>query len=168
MAKKIDGSKITILAPGQFDAIKKCLGELYSKTKAGAILFADVAGQLIGERGDTSNINTTVLAALAAADFSATAEMAKLVGEEARFKLLFHEGEKNNVYLTNVGDHYFLIIIFKSDVALGMVRVYTKKAVEALAKIISEGGSDKTVGDIIDDDFGELLANELDSSFRDN
>jgi predicted regulator of Ras-like GTPase activity (Roadblock/LC7/MglB family) len=166
MPKKIDGSKITILSSEQYEAIKKCLGELYSKTKANAVLFADIAGQLIGERGDTSHINTTVLAALAAADFSATAEMAKLVGEEARFKLLFHEGEKNNVYLTNVGDEYFLIIIFQSHVALGMVRVYTKKAVEALDKIIKEGGSSKTVKDIIDDDFGELLANELDSSFK--
>lgn len=166
MPKKIDGSKITILSSEQYEAIKKCLGELYSKTKANAVLFADIAGQLIGERGDTSHINTTVLAALAAADFSATAEMAKLVGEEARFKLLFHEGEKNNVYLTNVGDEYFLIIIFQSNVALGMVRVYTKKAVEALDKIIKEGGSSKTVKDIIDDDFGELLANELDSSFK--
>jgi predicted regulator of Ras-like GTPase activity (Roadblock/LC7/MglB family) len=166
MPKKIDGSKITILSSEQYEAIKKCLGELYSKTKANAVLFADIAGQLIGERGDTSHINTTVLAALAAADFSATAEMAKLVGEEARFKLLFHEGEKNNVYLTNVGDEYFLIIIFQSNVALGMVRVYTKKAVEALDKIIKEGGSTKTVTDIIDDDFGELLANELDSSFK--
>ncbi|HWP47008.1 MAG TPA: roadblock/LC7 domain-containing protein [Candidatus Limnocylindrales bacterium] len=166
MPKKIDGSKITILSSEQYEAIKKCLGELYSKTKANAVLFADIAGQLIGERGDTSHINTTVLAALAAADFSATAEMAKLVGEEARFKLLFHEGEKNNVYLTNVGDEYFLIIIFQSNVALGMVRVYTKKAVEALDKIIKEGGSSKTVTDIIDDDFGELLANELDSSFK--
>ncbi len=166
MPKKIDGSKITILSSEQYEAVKKCLGELYSKTKANAVLFADIAGQLIGERGDTSHINTTVLAALAAADFSATAEMAKLVGEEARFKLLFHEGEKNNVYLTNVGDEYFLIIIFQSNVALGMVRVYTKKAVEALDKIIKEGGSSKTVTDIIDDDFGELLANELDSSFK--
>jgi len=29
--------------------------------------------------------------------------MAKLVGEEAKFKLLFHEGEKRNVYLSEVG-----------------------------------------------------------------
>jgi len=167
MPKKIDGSKITILSSEQFEGIKKCLAELYAKTKATAVLFADLAGQLIGERGDTSKINTTVLAALAAADFSATAEMAKLVGEEARFKLLFHEGEKNNVYLTNVGEQYFLIIIFDSNVALGMVRVYTKKAVEALTKLISEGGSGKSIGDMIDDDFGDLLANELDSSFKD-
>lgn len=167
MAKKVDGSKITILSSEQFEAIKRCLGELYSKTKANAILFADIAGQLIGERGDTSHINTTVLAALAAADFAATAEMAKLVGEEARFKLLFHEGEKNNVYLTNVGEEYFLIIIFQSNVALGMVRVYTKKAVDALAKIIAEGGSGKSAKDMFDDDFGELLADELNKSFND-
>jgi len=128
-----------------------------------------MSGQIISERGDTAGMNTTVLAALSAGDFAATAEIAKLVGEGDRFKLHFHEGENKNVYLTNVGSQFFLIIIFDASVALGMVRVYTKKAVESLLGLIAEAESNVGMApeDMIDDDFGRLLADELDGAFRD-
>jgi predicted regulator of Ras-like GTPase activity (Roadblock/LC7/MglB family) len=169
MARKIDGSKIINFDATQYEGIKKYLGELYSKTRAKVVLFADMAGQIIGERGDTAEMNTTVLSALAAGDFAATAEIAKLVGEGDRFKLHLHEGETKNVYLTNVGEQFFLIIIFDANVALGMVRVYTKKAVESILAVVEEaaGNEGMTEADMIDEDFGNLLAAELDGAFRD-
>jgi predicted regulator of Ras-like GTPase activity (Roadblock/LC7/MglB family) len=167
--RKIDGSKVISFSPTQYEGVKKYLGELYSKTRAKVVLFADMAGQIIGERGDTAEMNTTVLAALAAGDFAATAEIAKLVGEGDRFKLHLHEGETKNVYLTNVGDQFFLIIIFEANVALGMVRVYTKKAVESLVSVVEEAATNEGFSeeDLIDEDFGNLLAQELDGAFRD-
>lgn len=167
--RKIDGSKTIVFDATQYEGVKKYLGELYSKTRAKSVLFADMAGQIIGERGDTAEMNTTVLSALAAGDFAATAEIAKLVGEGDRFKLHFHEGENRNVYLTNVGDQFFLIIIFDANVALGMVRVYTKKAVESLLAIVAAAATseDSSMEDIMDEDFGNLLAQELDGAFRD-
>lgn len=170
MARKIDGSKILTFNETQYEGIKKYLGELYSKTRAKVVLFADMAGQIIGERGDTGEMNTTVLCALAAGDFAATAEIAKLVGEGDRFKLHLHEGETKNVYLTNVGDQFFLIIIFDSSVALGMVRVYTKKAVESILSLIEEAAASESgsaEAELMDEDFGLLLAKELDGAFRD-
>jgi predicted regulator of Ras-like GTPase activity (Roadblock/LC7/MglB family) len=167
--RKIDGSKIIHFDATQYEGVKKYLGELYSKTRAKVVLFADMAGQIIAERGDTAEMNTTVLAALAAGDFAATAEIAKLVGEGDRFKLHLHEGETKNVYLTNVGDQFFLIIIFEANVALGMVRVYTKKAVESLVSVVEEAAKNEGFSeeDLIDEDFGNLLAQELDGAFRD-
>jgi predicted regulator of Ras-like GTPase activity (Roadblock/LC7/MglB family) len=169
MARKIDGSKIISFDATQYEGIKKYLGELYSKTRAKVVLFADMAGQIIGERGDTAEMNTTVLSALAAGDFAATAEIAKLVGEGDRFKLHLHEGETKNVYLTNVGEQFFLIIIFDANVALGMVRVYTKKAVESILAIVEEAAANEGMSeaDMIDEDFGNLLAAELDGAFSD-
>jgi predicted regulator of Ras-like GTPase activity (Roadblock/LC7/MglB family) len=166
---KLDGSKIITFSADQYEGVKKYLGELYSKTRAKVVLFADMAGQIICERGDTAEMNTTVLAALAAGDFAATAEIAKLVGEGDRFKLHLHEGETKNVYLTNVGDQFFLIIIFDANVALGMVRVYTKKAVESILVVVEEAANTEGLSeaDIIDEDFGNLLAQELDGAFRD-
>ncbi len=167
--RRIDGSKIISFDPVQYEGVKKYLGELYSKNRDQVVLFADMGGQIIGERGDTAEINTTVVSALAAGDFAATAEIAKLVGEGDRFKLHFHEGESKNVYLTNVGDQFFLIIIFDATVALGMVRVYTKKAVESLLSVIEEAATKEGLSekDMIDEDFGILLAQELDGAFRD-
>lgn len=162
-----DGSRQVILNSKQYDAITKVLAELATKTKASAILFADMSGQLISQRGSTEDMNTTVLSALAASDFAATSEMAKLVGEEAKFKLLFHEGEKRNVYLSNVGDDFFLVVVFDVSVTLGLIRIYTKKAIEDLMAALKEG--EEKAGDkdkMIDSDFSSLLGDALDDAFK--
>lgn len=162
-----DGSRQVILTAQQFDGITKILSELAVKTKASTILLADISGQLITQRGNTENINTAILSALAASDFAATSEMAKLVGESAKFKLLFHEGDKRNVYLSNIGDNFFLVVVFDVSVTLGLVRIYTKKAIQNLLKTFEE--SEKKVDDvskIIDKDFSSMLGDMLDESFK--
>ncbi|MGH1363032.1 MAG: roadblock/LC7 domain-containing protein [Calditrichia bacterium] len=161
-----DGSRQIILTAKQFDEITKILSELAAKTKASTILLADISGQLITQRGNTDDINTAILSALAASDFAATSEMAKLVGEDAKFKLLFHEGEKRNVYLSNVGDNFFLVVVFDVSVTLGLVRIYTKKAIQNLLTVFdtSEAGDD--AGKIIDQDFSSMLGDMLDESFK--
>ncbi len=161
-----DGSRQVILTGKQYDVITKVLSELATKTKASAILFADMSGQLISQRGSTEGMNTTVLSALAASDFAATSEMAKLVGEEAKFKLLFHEGEKRNVYLSNVGDSFFLVVVFDVSVTLGLIRIYTKKAIEDLNAALEESGEESDEGSMIDSDFSTLLGNALDDTFK--
>ncbi len=161
-----DGSRQIILAPQQFDEITKILSELAAKTKASTILLADISGQLITQRGNTDDINTAILSALAASDFAATSEMAKLVGEDAKFKLLFHEGEKRNVYLSNVGDNFFLVVVFDVSVTLGLVRIYTKKAIENLIKVFEASESADDSSKIIDDDFSSMLGDMLDESFK--
>ena len=162
-----DGSRQVILNGRQFEGITKILSELASKTKASAILFADMSGQLISQRGNTDNMNTTVLSALAASDFAATAEMAKLVGEDAKFQLLFHEGEKRNVYLSNVGDNFFLVVVFDVSVTLGLIRIYTKKAIQNLLALFEEEDTEDTGAEnMIDEDFSSLLGDALDETFK--
>ena len=162
-----DGSRQVILNGKQYDGITKILTELAIKTKASAILFADMSGQLISQRGNTENMNTTVLSALAASDFAATSEMAKLVGEDAKFKLLFHEGEKRNVYLSNVGDNFFLVVVFDVSVTLGLIRIYTKKAIEDLGRVLDDdSGNVAEDENIIDSDFSSLLGDALDDTFK--
>lgn len=161
-----DGSRQIILTPQQFDEITKILSELAAKTKASTILLADISGQLITQRGNTDDINTAILSALAASDFAATSEMAKLVGEDAKFKLLFHEGEKRNVYLSNVGDNFFLVVVFDVSVTLGLVRIYTKKAIQNLLKVFEESEPGEGADKIIDQDFTSMLGDMLDESFK--
>ncbi len=164
--KMKDGSRQIILSAQQFDEITKVLTELAAKTKASTILLADISGQLITQRGNTEDINTAILSALAASDFAATSEMAKLVGENAKFKLLFHEGEKRNVYLSNVGDTFFLVVVFDVSVTLGLVRIYTKKAIQSLIQVFEESEQGEDASKIIDKDFSSMLGDMLDESFK--
>lgn len=161
-----DGSRQIILNAKQFDEITRILSELAAKTKASTILLADISGQLITQRGNTEDINTAILSALAASDFAATSEMAKLVGEEAKFKLLFHEGEKRNVYLSNIGDNFFLVVVFDVSVTLGLVRIYTKKAIQNLSSVFESSESDEDASKVIDQDFSSMLGDMLDESFK--
>jgi predicted regulator of Ras-like GTPase activity (Roadblock/LC7/MglB family) len=161
-----DGSRQIILTAKQFDEITKVLSELAAKTKASTILLADISGQLITQRGNTDDINTAILSALAASDFAATSEMAKLVGEDAKFKLLFHEGEKRNVYLSNVGDNFFLVVVFDVSVTLGLVRIYTKKAIENLLGVFESSEAGDDASSILDQDFSSMLGDMLDESFK--
>ena len=66
----------------QLEQIDDILTQLYWDTEAQSILLADITGQLISVLGE-SNINTSVLSALAAGNLAATKEMARLVGEPA-------------------------------------------------------------------------------------
>ena len=156
-----DGSRQIILTAIQFDEITKVLTEL-----ASTILLADISGQLITQRGNTEDMNTQILSALAASDFAATSEMAKLVGEDAKFKLLFHEGEKRNVYLSNVGDNFFLVVVFDVSVTLGLVRIYTKKAIQNLLNVFETTEQGEDASAIIDQDFSSMLGDMLDESFK--
>ncbi|MEL6824085.1 MAG: hypothetical protein AAFP70_20195, partial [Calditrichota bacterium] len=70
------------------------------------------------------------------------------------------------VYLSNVGDNFFLVVVFDVSVTLGLVRIYTKKAIQNLLTVFdtSEAGDD--AGKIIDQDFSSMLGDMLDESFK--
>lgn len=105
--------------------------------RAGAdcALVVDRAGYVIVNRGDPSTLDIVALAALSAANYGATEEIAKLIGEQD-FALLFHKGKNENVHYTKVGEDYFLITLFGKDVSLGLIRMRTTQARERLLPIL--------------------------------
>ena len=152
----------------QAEAIDACLERMAYESEASSIILADVTGQLISERGRTTGINTQVLSALAAGELSATQEMARLVGEKARFNLLLHEGEERSVYLSPVGHKMLLIIVFDGRTPIGLVRIILKNAVEELGPIL-EQRAERASG-AFDSPFSETFAqqveDEIDASMK--
>ena len=61
--------------------------------------------------GDIENLDTTSLASLTAGNVAATDGLAKLIGEK-EFSVLFHEGEKDNIHISIVGERVILVVIF--------------------------------------------------------
>jgi len=156
-----------VLSGEMYKSISEILSELATKTRARTIIFADMNGHPITQRGSTADINISNMSALAAGDFSATAEIAKIIGEKQQFKFIFHEGEKHNVYLSNVGDNFLLILIFDSQTALGMIRIYTKRAIDALHQLLESAKEDEKKGSqFVDVDFNKYLNEELDKAFK--
>lgn len=111
------------------------LDEDLLRAGADCALLVDRSGNLIVNRGDPANLDVVALAALSAANFGATAEIAKLVGEDD-FSLLFHKGKNENIHFTKVGKGFILIILFSKDVSLGVIRLKTAKVTDQLLLIL--------------------------------
>lgn len=154
-----------ILSEDVYEQISKILDELIGKTRAQAIVFCDANGYPVTQKGDLKGLDLASVSALAANNFSATAKMASMLGENGSFKFLFHEGENTNIYLSNVGFDFILFVIFDVKVALGMVRIFTNKAIEALQTLLQTAQEEeKQTKNFLDLEFKSLLDDELNRS----
>jgi len=147
----------------QLDEIEECLNTLYWDTEAKAVLLADQSGQFISKKGNMSDRKLAVLSALAAAQLSATQEVARLVGEANHFRLL-QEGDSQNIYITDIDANLILVVVFKSATPLGMVRMVIRQVVSRIGQIAQDARwspLDDEDG-LAEDDFSKLLADQLD------
>jgi predicted regulator of Ras-like GTPase activity (Roadblock/LC7/MglB family) len=86
----------------EFRKIDEELQKLYQQTNAMVVFLVDKNGQLIASAGETRDIDTTSLASLTAGNIAATGGIARLLGEK-EFTILFHEGEKDNIHISLIG-----------------------------------------------------------------
>jgi len=155
-----------VLPTQQLDEVEQRLGRLYNKTGASCVLLIDISGQLISYKGTAEGVDLANLAALAASDIAAVTEMARLVGEQERFNLLFHEGESRNVLISTVGRSFLLVIIFKTSVRIGLVRLFAREAVTELLEVAEKfEATSGRVAQVVDADFTTSLASELERAF---
>ena len=94
-------------------------------------LLVDRSGQLVTVVGETLNFDPLTFATLTAADFSANAQLARLIGE-TDFTTLFHQGERESMYVADVARRLILVVLFDNRTPIGLVRLKMKPAVEEL------------------------------------
>jgi len=115
--------------------VKAMIDEKLIKENVQTALVIDGAGNILAHCGqDTDGLDAISLAALTAANFGATSQIAKLIGEND-FSLLYHKGEKANIHFARIGNEMILISIFGDDVSLGLVRVRVEELASAINKI---------------------------------
>ena len=125
-----------IITHKDLEKINFCLNKMVSSSLAQSVLLVDRSGQLIAHHGDKPGLDMLSLSVLTAANFGATAEIAKILGEE-EFTLLFHKGRNENVYFSAVGEHVILVTLFDERTSLGMIRLQIGKIIDELSKILS-------------------------------
>ncbi len=106
---------------------------------ASCALLVDSSGYLIANRGDPAGMDVVALAALSAANYGVTEEIAKLVGED-NFSLLFHKGKNESIHYTKIGEDFFLITMFTKEVSLGLMRLKTAKVKRELQPLLDGEG----------------------------
>jgi predicted regulator of Ras-like GTPase activity (Roadblock/LC7/MglB family) len=91
-------------------------------------------GSLVTSRGDTSYLEVTALAALLGAMFSATREVARMVGEK-HFSILLQQGEKRHIHISLASNDFMVACIFEDVAKIGILRTMTRRVAPRIAEI---------------------------------
>ena len=121
----------------EFERITQLLNRLRVDASAKIVFLVDKNGQQIAGAGEIELVDTTSLASLTAGNVAATDGLAKLIGEK-EFSILFHEGRKDNIHISIVGQRLILVVIFDERSSLGLVRLRVRKASAEIERILSE------------------------------
>ena len=85
------------LFENDFHAIDAVLNDFLDRTNALSVHLVDRSGQLITSAGRTGDFDPTAFASLIAADFTANAELAQLLGEKSADAVV-SEGKNRSVH----------------------------------------------------------------------
>lgn len=146
------------------EKIDRLLAEFLRLSGAKCALLIDKEGHLVTRRGEVRTIDMDTISALVAGSFAATKEMARLLGEE-EFTALYHQGTRDNIQLSLVGDRTLLTILFDDRTTVGMVRLYANETAKKLTEIYrqAEGREPPNVG--LDSGYGNSAKKRLDNLF---
>lgn len=157
------------LGEGDYHKITEHLNGLLKESNARCALLVDRAGQLLASVGEQLNFDPTAFASLTAADFSANDQLAKMIGEP-EFASLFHQGEKESMYLADIARRVILVVLFDNRTTVGMVRLRVKQTVLDLNALFEEMFSRAAPGGDQQRQQGGLLEgaeDEIDKLFGD-
>ena len=110
---------------------------LLRETSVRSLLLVDRTGQIVTNVGEAPQFDTQAFASLTAADFSANDQLAKMIGEH-EFSSLFHQGEKESMYLADVARRVILVALFDNQTTLGLVRLKVRATVEELTRVFED------------------------------
>lgn len=130
-------------------------------------VLIDKEGHLVTRRGEAASSSMEALSALVAGTFAATREVAHLLGEDA-FNTLSHQGSRQCIQVSLVGERTLLAIVWDERTNLGLVRFYaqeTTKRLERIFKDIAERPASAVQGQGLADGYSQQAAAALDDLF---
>lgn len=146
-----------------FAAITEALERFLTDCNARCALLVDRSGQLVATVGERPTFDPTAFATLTAADFSANDQLAKLIGEND-FQSLFHQGEKESMYLADIARRVILVVLFDNRTTLGLVRLKLRQTVTELTQLFDQvfarGADSRSTPNILagaDDEIDKLF-----------
>jgi predicted regulator of Ras-like GTPase activity (Roadblock/LC7/MglB family) len=110
----------------------EALRELLEKSDATTALVIDKGGFLIASQGDARQFDLTTIAALASGAYMANQTIANLV-HETNFNSVYQQGEKYSMFVVCVDEPCLLVVIFKAQVSVGVVKYFALPTAEQLA-----------------------------------
>jgi predicted regulator of Ras-like GTPase activity (Roadblock/LC7/MglB family) len=116
--------------------LNEILNDFVNSTDTATALLIDKGGFLITYQGESSEFDLTTIGALASGAFMANQTIAGLV-KETNFNSIYQQGEHFSLFVINVDEHSLLVVIFKSQAGVGVVKYFAASAVKHLARQLS-------------------------------
>jgi predicted regulator of Ras-like GTPase activity (Roadblock/LC7/MglB family) len=151
-----------------FRSIDLVLSELLERTNALSVHLVDRSGQLITSSGRTADFDATAFASLVAADFTANAELAQLLGDGA-VEAVVSEGRTRSVHSCMLAERVIMCTVFDKRSTLGLVRFRAQRAAHDLDRVFrglfeKVGLGEPVVGTPA---FADAAGREVDALFGD-
>lgn len=153
-----------------FKLIDDVLDELLQRTNALSAHLIDRSGQVITSAGRVDDFDVTSFASLAAADFTANAELAQLLGEPTADAVV-NEGRTRSVYSRLLADRVILSVVFDKRSTLGIVRTRSRRGAGTLDNVFRTLFEKVGIGETQDQafeaapDFAAAASDEVDALF---
>ena len=149
----------------EFERINAVLARLWVDANAKIVFLVDKNGQQLAAKGNLEKVDTTSLASLTAGNVAATDGLARLIGEK-EFSILFHEGERDNIHISIVGQRLILVVIFDERSSLGLVRLRVRKAAAEIEDILNQMANKASqTGEGPISPFAEITDEDIDNLF---
>jgi len=158
------------LFENDFRSIDQVLAELLERTNALSAHLIDRSGQLITSAGRVDDFDAMSFASLVAADFTANAELAQLLGESG-VEAVVSEGRARSIHSCLLADRVILCTVFDRRSSLGLVRFRARRAAGELDSVFrslfEKVGIAEAPDAQFDDapDFVTAAASEVDALF---
>ena len=153
----------------EYKEITAAVDKLLVEANAKCVYLVDKDGQLITSSGETRDIGYLWPRSQQAT--SPPQAGFKLIGEK-EFSILFHEGERDNLHISVVGQRVILVVIFDKRSSLGLVRLRARRRATSLAGryrnfVRMEGWCRRaSLQEITDDDIEKLFTERIGQVFR--
>lgn len=127
-------------------------------------LIVDRTGQLIATAGEPPRFDSVAFASLTAADFSANDQLARMLGEP-EFGSLFHQGDKESMYLADIARRVILVVLFDNRTTVGLVKLRVKHIVKELNDLFNELFARESTGPHVESSLLGDADDEIDKLF---
>lgn len=111
--------------------LDEVLADLLVQVEADAVMLCDRGGNVLAQRAVKEFSQEDSVAALAAGSFFATAEMARLLGQQ-EFRQVLHQGDGLNIFMQRTATDMLLLVLFGAGSNPGLVKIHALAASEKL------------------------------------
>lgn len=121
----------------QIETMRQALKDLALEPDVHCAVLADISGIVLTHWSRRRDINVTVVAALAAGNTLALAEIGRNLGQQRPGHLVIQEGQDQSIIMATMDD-LLLLIAIGPNASLGWARIATLRACEEVLRIARE------------------------------